>query len=38
VGLVMRPRGRVLRVVSWVSVGLLAGWLVNALLMALSGR
>lgn len=37
VGLVMRPRGRVLRVVSWVSVGLLAGWLVNALLMALSG-
>ena len=38
VGLVMRPRGRVLRVVSWVSVGLLAGWLVNALLIALSGR
>lgn len=38
VGLVMRPRGRVLRVVSWVSVGLLAAWLVNALLLALSGR
>lgn len=37
VGLVMRPQGRVLRVLSWVSVGLLAGVLVNALLLALAG-
>jgi cation:H+ antiporter len=37
VGLVMRPQGRVLRVLSWVSVGLLAGWLLNALLLALAG-
>lgn len=36
VGLVMRPQGRVLRVVSWVSVGLLAAYLVNASLVALS--
>lgn len=37
VGLVMRPQGRVLRVISWVSVGLLAGVLVNALWLALAG-
>jgi len=34
---VMRPQGRVLRVLSWVSIGLLAGVLVNALLLALAG-
>jgi len=37
VGLVLRPQGRVLRVLSWVSVGLLGGVLVNALLLALAG-
>jgi cation:H+ antiporter len=36
IGLVMRPQGRVLRVMSWVSVGLLASVLVNAALIALS--
>lgn len=35
IGLVMRPQGRVLRLVSWISVGLLAAWLVNAVLIAL---
>lgn len=36
VGLVMRPQGRVLRRLSWISVGLLAAYLVNAALVALS--
>ncbi len=35
IGLVMRPQGRVLRLVSWISVGLLAAWLVNVVLVAL---
>lgn len=35
IGLVMRPQGRVLRLVSWISVGLLAAWLVNAVLIGL---
>lgn len=37
VGLVMRPRGRVLRVASWVSVGLVAAYVVNAALHHLLG-
>lgn len=36
VGLVMRPQGRVLRVVSWVSVGLVAAYAINATLVYLS--
>jgi len=35
IGLVMRPRGRVLRVTSWISVGLLAAYLLNAALLFL---
>jgi cation:H+ antiporter len=35
IGLVMRPQGRVLRVASWVSVGLLAAYLLNAVLLYL---
>ena len=37
IGLVMRPQGRVLRVLSWVSVGLLATYLLNAALVFLHG-
>jgi cation:H+ antiporter len=37
VGLVMRPQGRVLRVASWVSVGLVAAYAVNAALVYLGG-
>ena len=37
IGLVMRPQGRVLRVLSWVSVGLVCGALIGGLLLALSG-
>lgn len=37
VGLVMRPQGRTLRVLSWVSVGLAATYAVNAALLYLSG-
>ncbi|MDI1268012.1 MAG: sodium:calcium antiporter [Polaromonas sp.] len=37
IGLVMRPQGRVLRFVSWVSVGLLATYLLNAVLVFLHG-
>jgi len=37
VGLVMRPQGRVLRVLSWVSVGLMAAYAINAALVYLSG-
>lgn len=37
VGLVMRPRGRVLRVVSWISVGLAAAYLMNAVIVGLWG-
>lgn len=37
VGLVMRPQGRVLRVLSWVSVGLVAAYGINAALIALAG-
>lgn len=36
IGLVMRPQGRVLRVLSWVSVGLVAAYLVNITLLALA--
>ena len=36
VGLVMRPQGRVLRVVSWISVGLIAAYVINATLASLS--
>lgn len=36
VGLVMRPQGRVLRVASWVSVGLIAAYVINAALAALA--
>ena len=35
IGLAMRPQGRVLRVASWVSVGLLAAYLLNAVLLYL---
>jgi cation:H+ antiporter len=37
IGLVMRPQGRMLRVLSWVSVGLVATYAVNAALVYLSG-
>jgi len=37
IGLVMRPQGRELRVLSWVSVGLLATYLLNAALVFLHG-
>jgi cation:H+ antiporter len=37
IGLVMRPQGRTLRVVSWVSVGLAATCLVNAVLIYVGG-
>jgi len=38
VGLVMRPRGRLLRVTSWVSVGLVTVWLLNAVLLGVAAR
>jgi cation:H+ antiporter len=37
IGLVMRPQGQTLRVVSWVSVGLVAAYVVNAALVYLGG-
>lgn len=37
IGLVMRPQGRALRFLSWVSVGLLATYLLNAALVFLHG-
>lgn len=37
VGLVMRPQGRLLRVTSWLSVALVATYLINAALLYLSG-
>jgi cation:H+ antiporter len=37
VGLVMRPQGRVLRVTSWISVALLATYLLNAAVVLLHG-
>ncbi|MBL8287566.1 MAG: sodium:calcium antiporter [Rubrivivax sp.] len=37
IGLVMRPRGRVLRVLSWVSVGLVAAYALNAAFVFLHG-
>ncbi len=37
VGLVMRPQGRVLRVLSWVSIGLVAAYAINAALVYLGG-
>jgi cation:H+ antiporter len=37
VGLMMRPQGRVLRVGSWVSVGLIAAYTINAALIYLRG-
>jgi cation:H+ antiporter len=37
IGLVLRPQGRILRVTSWVSIGLAAAYLINAVLVALSG-
>lgn len=36
IGLVMRPQGRVLRVLSWVSVGLVAAYLMHVTLLALA--
>jgi cation:H+ antiporter len=36
VGLVMRPQGRVLRVTSWISIGLVATYVINAALVYLS--
>ncbi len=36
IGLVLRPQGRVLRGASWVSIGLLVAYLLNAVLLALS--
>jgi len=36
IGLVMRPHGRVLRVLSWVSVGLVAAYLIHITLLALA--
>lgn len=38
VGLVMRPRGRVLRTTSWIGVGLAAAYLLNATVVALSAH
>jgi cation:H+ antiporter len=38
IGLVMRPRGRVLRIASWVSVGLVAICALNGALLYLSAR
>ena len=35
IGLVLRPRGRVLRVASWVSIGLVAAYAINAALLFL---
>ena len=37
VGLVLRPQGRILRVTSWVSIGLAAAYLINAVRVALAG-
>lgn len=37
VGLVMRPQGRVLRVTSWVSIGLVAAYGINVALLYLAG-
>jgi len=37
IGLVMRPQGRALRVVGWVSVGLVAAYVVNVALVYLGG-
>ena len=37
IGLVMRPQGRLLRVLSWVSGGLVAAYVVNAALVYLGG-
>jgi cation:H+ antiporter len=37
IGLVMRPQGRVLRVLSWISVGLLAAYALNAAFVFLHG-
>ena len=36
IGLVMRPQGRVLRVTSWISIGLAAAYLINAVLVSLA--
>jgi cation:H+ antiporter len=36
IGLVLRPAGRVLRLTSWVSIGLAAAYLVNAALVAVA--
>jgi cation:H+ antiporter len=37
IGLVMRPRGHVLRILSWISVGLVAAYVINAALAYLGG-
>jgi cation:H+ antiporter len=37
IGLVMRPQGRTLRVLSWISVGLAATYVINAALVYLGG-
>lgn len=36
IGLVLRPQGRVLRVTSWISIGLVAAYAINAALLYLS--
>jgi cation:H+ antiporter len=36
IGLVLRPQGRVLRVTSWLSIGLVAAYAINAVLLYLS--
>jgi hypothetical protein len=33
----MRPQGRVLRVTSWISIGLVAAYVINATLVYLAG-
>jgi cation:H+ antiporter len=37
IGLVMRPEGRLLRVTSWISIGLIAAYAINAALAYLAG-
>jgi cation:H+ antiporter len=37
VGLVLRPQGRVLRVASWISLGLVAAYGINATVLYLLG-
>jgi cation:H+ antiporter len=37
IGLVLRPQGRVVRFTSWIGVGLVAGYAINAALLTLGG-